>query len=283
MAPLSKRGPLSRSEVAAVAQVTGVSTRTIALSPSDSETGELPGHILAVGLSIEEEARQVAQWTSIAQPSAKVYAVSTGSAWQKRAAKAYAAQAKILDLNVQAVEIPYGEGYLSGEAMEQLRKQLHASSSPLIFAALDASQTIQLRTAIGPDVPIYGTSQLNPRVLADWKTLAPINELDGVRLLDMPWQLQPDHLAVMVYPKPVPEPDRRRSADMERLYALGIDAYRVAHELAQGRSNVTIDGVTGRMSVRVDTLHPFFERLSQQAVYQNGAVAPLSNPSPTFK
>jgi len=36
--------------------------------------------------------------------------------------------------------------------------------------------------------------------------------------------LQADHAAVMIYPRQVIAADQKRSADMERLYALGIDA-----------------------------------------------------------
>ena len=61
----------------------------------------------------------------------------------------------------------------------------------------------------------------------------------------MPWLLQPDHPAVMIYPRANPplEPDR------ERLYALGIDAFRLLNIMLTNsyRTALPLDGVTGRI------------------------------------
>jgi outer membrane PBP1 activator LpoA protein len=60
--------------------------------------------------------------------------------------------------------------------------------------------------------------------------------------------LQPDHPAVMTYVHDTPrEPD-----DLERLYALGIDAFRVAQELLARNRDFEIDGVTGRLTLGAD-------------------------------
>ena len=96
---------------------------------------------------------------------------------------------------------------------------------------------------------------------------SPTNELDGVRLLDLPWQVQRDHPAVMVYPHPV----QAGTADMERLYALGIDAYRVAREISRKPAGrFSIDGVTGRLTVDFGQGPARFERVEQPAVFQHG-------------
>ena len=44
--------------------------------------------------------------------------------------------------------------------------------------------------------------------------------MDGTRLIDMPWELQPDHAAVMSYPRMTVAPEQRRNVDLDRLYAL---------------------------------------------------------------
>jgi outer membrane PBP1 activator LpoA protein len=44
----------------------------------------------------------------------------------------------------------------------------------------------------------------------------------------------------------------RDSEDLERLRALGIDAFRVAQELLAGKRELDIDGVTGRLSLAAD-------------------------------
>jgi len=76
------------------------------------------------------------------------------------------------------------------------------------------------------------------------------NEVDlaGVRFLDMPWLLQPDHPAVMVYPRPA----FGGAVELDRFYALGIDAFRIARSLLAGKSEAALDGVTGRLTLGRD-------------------------------
>ena len=161
-------------------------------------------------------------------------------------------------------------------ALAQLKKRLQTDPPAFIFVALDAAQTRQLRAAVDPGLVLYGTSQLNSLNLAEVAGAEKRPELDGVRLLDLPWQLQADHPAVMVYPRAVTTGTTRRTPDLERLYALGIDAFRVAAEIGAGHDRFTIDGVTGRLTVQFDGIGPAtFERLEQQAIYADGVVLPV--------
>jgi hypothetical protein len=78
---------------------------------------------------------------------------------------------------------------------------------------------------------IFGTSQLNIGNPTS-PGCGAAHDLDGVRFVDMPWLLQPDHPAVMVYPQPAqPMP-----TELARLYAFGIDAYRIAQAWMNGES-----------------------------------------------
>ena len=61
----------------------------------------------------------------------------------------------------------------------------------------------------------------------------------------MPWLLQPDHPAVMIYPR-----QDYRDPDLDRFYALGIDAFRVTQEMLSGKPVTTLDGVIGRLTLR---------------------------------
>ena len=124
---------------------------------------------------------------------------------------------------------------------------------------------------------IYGTGQMNPIPLPDRITAEHFPELNSVRLLDIPWQLQPDHAAVMIYPRAVVDANQKRSADMERLYALGIDAFRVALQIAQQHKQFEIDGVTGRLKVTMDKNGAHFERIEPFAIYREGLPAFLSD------
>lgn len=270
-------GPLSRSGVTLIARGDVVRKPTIALTQPDvgPDGLVLPPQLLVMSLSIEDEARQIAAEAWGDRKASNALVVSTGVAWQRRAAKAFAAQWQRLGQEPQVVELGSSGGYLDPNGLEQLRKRVQNDKPALVFVALDAAQARQLRSAIGNDVALYGTSQLNPLTRPDWVGAEPMPELNGAQLLDIPWQLQPDHPAVMVYPHPVEAADHRHSADLERLYALGIDAYRVAREIAEGHRDFEIDGVTGKLTVSFGSGAARFERIELPAIFQDGTVVPL--------
>ena len=277
-------GPLSRSGVSAIAHSGAVRKPTIALNQPEPTTagknaadGALPQQMLVMGLSVEDEARQVARWIGAGQAAAKVFVLTGTSAWQRRAAKAFASESQALGLAAQSLEISTAGGDLNAGALAQLRQRISKEQPAALFVALDAEQARQLRSAIGDEVPLYGTSQLNPYALSDSAAAEALSALNGVRLVDLPWLLQADHPAVMVYPRSVPDPEQKRSADLERLYALGIDAYRVAREIGARHTRFEIDGVSGRLSVNFGAGMPEFRRIEQPAMVQDGVILPLLN------
>jgi outer membrane PBP1 activator LpoA protein len=271
-------GPLARSAVTAVAASPAVTKTTIALNhPEGRDNTVLPAKMLSIGLSIEDEARQVAEWAAREHPAANAMILSGSTAWQRRIATAIAAQSESLGLKSKTLELTALNGYLSDPELVALRARLTEQPVDVLFAALDADQARQLRIALSAppvgEIPLYGTSSLNPGRV----TLLPGPELDGVKLLDLPWQIQRDSPAVMAYPQPVPRDDQRLSADMERLYALGIDAFRVARELALHPGQpVALDGVTGQLSIEFGSGRARVNRIEPRAIYRNGVPVPLT-------
>lgn len=273
-------GPLTRSSAAAIAESGAVRVPTISLTQSDVETDSaphLPPLMLAMGLSVEDEARQIAGWVASDKHAGKVYAICTSAAWQRRAAKAFVAKGRSQGLEAVPVELGSAGGYLSAGDLAQLKKQTMAEKPGSIFFALNAEQARQVRESIGGDAVAYGTSQLNPLALPDWTTAERWPSMNGVRLLDIPWQLEADHPAVMIYPRMAVAADKRRSADLERLYALGIDAYRVARLVAAHNKQFELDGVTGKLRVGFGKDGVHFERVEPQAIYRDGAVMSMDD------
>jgi outer membrane PBP1 activator LpoA protein len=255
-------GPLARSAVAAVAASSLVTKPTLALNHPQLDR-PLPQQMLVVGLSLEDEARQVADWAAQEHPAGRALVLGGPAAWQQRVVGAFAARWSRLGHNNATVELPVLDGYVDGNALAELRSRLEIDRPQLVFAALDAGQLRQVRSALGTSIPTYGVSAANPGRAPG----ASSPELDGIRLLDLPWTVQPDHPQVMVYPRPV-DTD---SLDMQRLYALGIDAFRVARELAQRPgSDFELDGVTGRLSVRMNNGAWTLRRDEAAAVYRDG-------------
>jgi outer membrane PBP1 activator LpoA protein len=269
-------GPLTRGAAAALVQSGALRIPTIALTQPDSGEGVAPSPLmLAMGLSVEDEARQVSTWIAAGKPANAIFAVCTASPWQRRAAKAFVAQAKLQQLGADAIELGSANGYLSASDLVKFKKRVQEQKPAAVFAALDAAQAQQMRELIGSETPVYGTAQLNPLALADWQSAEPVPEMNGVHLLDIPWQLLPDHPAVMIYPRMVIAAGQKRSADLERLYALGIDAFRVAHLVAAQRKQFEIDGVTGKLKIGFNKDGTHFERVEPYAIYRDGKVVAL--------
>ncbi|NDP59885.1 MAG: hypothetical protein GZ090_11070 [Oxalobacteraceae bacterium] len=267
-------GPLSRTDVTTLVQNEAIRRPTIALTQPDID-GPVPSQLLAIGLSLEDEARQAANWAGAGKKDAHALVLTGSAAWQRRAGKAYAAQWQQLGMQAQVLELPYTGAYLGAASLAALRKQLQADKPALILLALDAAQTRQVRAMVGADMPMYGVSQLNPFVPQERSSSDAWPDLDGTRLLDLPWMIEPAHPAVMIYPRALPQPDRPRNADLERLYALGIDAWRVANEVGAHHTRFVLDGVSGKLTVNFGGGTTSFRRASLQAVYRGGVVVPL--------
>ena len=90
-------------------------------------------------------------------------------------------------------------------------------------------------------------------------------DLRDIVFVDMPWLLQQDHPAVMSYPRANPPLE----TDMERLYALGIDSYRLLRIMVDGNQlpPLPMDGVTGL--IRLNPNHQF-EREAVLAEFKLG-------------
>lgn len=233
-------GPLARSAVAALADSDAVTRPTVVLSVPEGRSS-VPRGMLVAGLSIEDEARQVAEWAAREHPHGRALILTGGAAWAQRAAGAFEARWTQLGHTNQRFAIPSGAG--GKAAIEELKQKLEIDPPDLLFAALDSATLRPVRALAAAAIPCYGGGPANPG-----RSTAPdVPGLDGVRILDLPWIVLPDDPVVMVYPRPL---DTEQPLDMDRLYALGIDAFRVARELAlRDGAPFGMDGVTGRLDV----------------------------------
>ena len=154
------------------------------------------------------------------------------------------------------------------EALKTLRRHT-AGNDNIIFLTLDADKSRLIRSYLDPNVPVYATSQI---FNSDHDSLFN-HDLNGTQFLEMPWLLQPDHPAVMAYKRS----ETPLSTDMERFYALGIDAFRLMALLFQAHSpsNVSLDGVTG--NIRLSPPNQFI-REPFAATFKQGQVMLLNPP-----
>lgn len=249
-------GPLTRDGVTALAESAVVMVPTLALNVPEGRIPAVPEFYM-LSLQAETEARQVAQL-----------------AWQDGRRHALTVMGETLLL--RRIHLAFVEEFtrLGGthlaalpfttdpEGLARIKKAADAAieteTADMAFLALDLTRA-RLSRAYLSTLPIYATSQINPGNTSPLVAF----DLAGVRFLDMPWLLQPEHPVVMVYPRP----DYDDSVEFSRFYALGIDAFRIAMVLLAGKPEAVFDGVTGRLTLGQDSL---FVRALTAAQFNDG-------------
>ncbi len=252
-------GPLTRDGAIALAAYPKITVPTLALNVTENRDASL---LYFFSLSVEAEARQVAQMAAAAKLRYATI-VSTGAPLSKRLSAAFAEEWKVLGGSVTA-EILFRDN----PAVLTLLPTAPGDAAPasivppttapsvadpnfipppviapgnMVFLVADVKKARIIRPYLHSALPIYATSQLfngNADTLTNY-------DLADIRFVDMPWLLQPDHPAVIIYPRANPT----LTPDMERLYALGIDSFRLLQILLNGsyRTALPLDGVTGRI------------------------------------
>ena len=252
-------GPLTRSGVGALATGQDIPVPTLALNVMDGPSAE---RLYFFGMAVEAEARQAAQLAA-QEGLRQAIIIATRTNLSRRLQFAFE-----------------DEWRRSGGA---LLREIEFDNDPAtladivempntaVFLAADAKMARRIRAYLPNKLPIYATSQIfigNANTLANY-------DLNGIRFVDMPWLLQADHPAVMIYPRPVAP----LSAEHERLYALGIDAFRLIQLLLGGKIEAALpmDGVSGRIGLdgRV------FQRSAIPAVFARGEAQLRNTPATT--
>jgi outer membrane PBP1 activator LpoA protein len=255
-------GPMTRSAVTALAASGLVNIPTLALNAPDNDTA-LPRRFFWFGLSTDAEARQIA--SQVWHDDQKVcFVVAADTPLAKRTAQAFSDA-----YTSQGGKVMQTFSFSPAQnAFPQIRDRLANFESGCVFLAADANQARLVRPYLSNSLTVYATSLINspeapPRDNVD---------LNGIRFADMPWLLQPDHPAVMVYPRASP----LDAGSLERFYALGIDAFRIAVELLKMQPvlRLDLDGVTGR--VRIGPNNQIM-REPLPATFRDGVAVPLDD------
>ena len=252
-------GPLTRDGVAALAADPGINVPTLALHASAARGTD---KLYFFGLPAEAEARQTAQ-LAIAAKLHNAIIVSNDAPLSRRLVQAFSEEWRILGGSLEA-EILYND---DPTALADLPEE----PGNMVFLAADAKTARLIHPYLSKALPVYATSQLfngDADMLTNY-------DLNNTRFVDMPWLLQPEHPAVMIYPRSNPPME----ADMERLYALGIDAFRLLQIMLDNtyRTALPLDGVTG--TIRLNSKHQF-QREAVPAQLKQGRSQLLETPSP---
>lgn len=249
-------GPLTRDGVAALAADPEISVPTLALNIGDTRGTD---NLYFFGLSVEAEAKQAAQ-LAFAKNLRNAIIVSTTAPLSARLSQAFFSEWIYLGGDVQK-EIIYDNN------PEELRELLDEPGN-MIFLAANTARARLIHPYLNIAIPVYATSQLfngNTDMLTNY-------DLNNTYFMDMPWLLQPEHPAVMIYPRP----PQTLEPDMERLYALGIDAFRLLQVMINNTflTELPLDGVTGQISLSGN--HQF-QRKAIPAQIRQGRGLPLDS------
>jgi outer membrane PBP1 activator LpoA protein len=242
-------GPLLRGAVNAIA-AGNLTVPTLLLNAPDGAAIARP-HLYVISLQVESEARQAAR-LAYRDGRRNALTVVADSPLLKRVHQAFVETFTQLG-GEHAGEMRYAA---SPAESERLRENATTAKPDMAFLALDARLARSARAALDP-LPLYASSQAysaDPALAAG---------LAGIRLLDMPWLTQRDHTAVMIYPR-----QNYADPDLDRLYALGIDAWRIGQAMLAQHTDISLDGVTGKLTLDRDkyfTRELVLQRMGERA------------------
>ncbi|WP_297767154.1 penicillin-binding protein activator [uncultured Alcanivorax sp.] len=281
-------GPLAKDKAATIASQGTLPVTTLALNYIDQ--GELPENFFQFGLAPEDEARQIALQGAREGASQAGILYPEGE-WGERVAQAFAQEWQSLGGTV-TITRTYQEGPTLGDTVKELllvaqsqsRGQAVSRFTSLdmdiqprrrqdmgfLFLLANPDQGRQVKPALNfhyaKDLPVYSTALIhsgesNPRRDQD---------LNGVRFVDMPWMLSNEDSELRrMSNEQWPEGHGR----YERLFAMGIDAYRLQSRvfLLSTLPSSELPGVTGRLSMKQQRI----VRELNWGVFINGEARPL--------
>jgi len=226
-------GPLVRDDMKALVAAGEELPPTIALNQLD-EGSSLPRNIYVLTLTIDGEARQIAR-RARDDGAETVAVIASETPRQQRFASAFNAE-WLLAGGGAPVMYRFDP---SPDVLRLMRRELAKSPVDAALLAVDAEDAARAKPYVG-SIPSYTSSEVNERQAPD-----ALRDLDDVRFVDIPWLVDADAAAFTDLKRPgYPNPT------LERLYALGMDAFRVAQQFTEGSpSRLEFDGATGHLSL----------------------------------
>ena len=248
-------GPLLRDDLKTLAIADPEIPWTIALNQLDDRT-PLPPAIYSFALTVESDARVLARLAQF-EGVHSIDVISGDTPLMKRFAVAFAGE-----WTAGGGRAPSDMRFdPAPESLTLLRRNLIRAAPDAVLLAIDGNQAALVKSFVGP-IRAYASG-----LLFDRPDPAVVRDLNDVRVVDLPWIITPDSPQFADYP-------RRDfpSAPLDRLYALGLDAFRISQTFAPDPpTQFALDGATGH--VELNAAH-IFVREGQLAVYRDGRLVP---------
>jgi outer membrane PBP1 activator LpoA protein len=287
-------GPLEKNLVKQLNSREQLPITTLALNYSDAGS-EGPAQLFQFGLAAEDEAREVARRAWADGKRSAVAMVPKGE-WGDRVLEAFRQSWQAKGGTLIAAEHVDQPVALAQQVADlfQLRKsegraqqvqntvgtQVAAQPSrrqdiDFMFLAATPQQAQQIKPTMvfqyAGDVPVYATSHL----FTNSNDRAQYLDLNGVRFCETPWLLNADDPLRQQVTAQWPQ----AAGSLGRLYAMGIDAYRLAPRLAQLKAlpDSRIDGLSGSLSMNPSRR---VERQLPWAEFVDGSIQRLPDTAP---
>jgi len=248
-------GPLVRDDLKAVAAAEVALPWIIALNQLD-DGAPLPYHMYALTLTVESDGRQLARY--LRRNDARNVAVIVGdSPLQKRLAAAFVDEWLELGGGPPSTERLDRDP----QALVRLKQRMAKTPPDAVLLATDVADAAFVRPYLGT-LPACAGSQIDDRQPPQL-----VRDLAGVCFIEIPWLADPDAPAFAQLKHP-----SLGNAALDRLYALGIDAFRIAQAIQDGPiDRLDFDGATGRLTLD-DTR--VFAREGRVLTYSGGVIEP---------
>ncbi|GFM70079.1 penicillin-binding protein activator [Pseudomonas cichorii] len=273
-------GPLEKNLVKQLNGRQQLPMTTLALNYSDSNT-EGPAQLFQFGLAAEDEAREVARRAWADGKRSAVAMVPKGEwgdrvldafrkSWQAKGGTLIAAEhvdqpVALAQQVADLFQLRNSEGRaqrLQSTVGTQVAAQpTRRQDIDFMFLAATPQQAQQIKPTMvfqyAGDVPVYATSHL----FTNSNDQAQYLDLNGVRFCETPWLLNANDPLRQQVTAQWPQ----AAGSLGRLYAMGIDAYRLAPRLGQLKTlpESRIDGLSGSLSMspsrRVERQLPWAE------------------------
>jgi uncharacterized protein len=254
-------GPLTRAGVNAYIDSGVPPSNMLSLNLADPDRN-IPTGLMTYGLAGELEARQIAAQAfddaAINEPvrrPLRAITLTSSSASSRRAAATFIDTWRELGGDCPLpIEI-------ENRQLSEVKNAIDPYQPDVVFLSISIEQLRTIRSAIERKTGLYSTSQLS---LLGQATAKFTPELEGIKLVDMPYLAINDHPVALAYAKP----PARFNNEMTRLYALGLDAYRLIFDVLPFPQRTVLEGATGRLTVnralnRID-------RVATVLQYRNG-------------
>lgn len=252
-------GPLLRDDVKAVAQLALDLPFTVALNQLD-EGAPVPPNFYTFSLGVESDARLIAKRLH-GEAVPQVAIVSTETPLMKRFAGAFATD--WVQMGGPVPDVYHFDA--TPETLTALRRGLGRKNAPAVLLAMDSANATLAKPYLGT-AAAYASGLVFERV-----DQAGTRDLDDLVVVEIPWIVTPDADQFANLPR-----QEFGSAALTRLYAFGLDAFRVAQAFRDGMpERFALDGATGQVTLVEG--HQF-AREGRFAVFRAGQLTPLDVP-----